>query len=218
MAQDKFIPPWRDVYHDLKSKGLRTISPEEAAKLIKTGDWVVVDVRRPDQHDEAHPDGCVSVPMYRLIDMSKPDFSKVMKVIAYSFNGVQAIESNSTFTADALKAARGKKIITMCEAGGTMRPTVNFPFGKPSRSLQAAYKIITEGGVKPEEVAHLERGLYGWYQAELPIVGDYKPDLGRTPMAAQDPTLQNAAQSAGYEMKEGDKALQPEKKKNWFGF
>lgn len=46
--------------------------------------------------------------------------------------------------------------------------------------------------------------------------GDYTPDLGRTPMAAQDPTLQNVAQSTGYEMKEGDKQLQPEKKKGWF--
>lgn len=51
-----------------------------------------------------------------------------MKVIAYSFNGVQAIESNSEFTKEALAAAGGKKIITMCEAGGTMKPSVNFPF------------------------------------------------------------------------------------------
>jgi rhodanese-related sulfurtransferase len=207
------------VYGVLKDKELRTIAPEEAADLIKTGDWVLLDVRRPDQHEGAHPEGCVSVPMYRLIDMSKPDFAKVMKVIAYSFNGVQAIESNSDFTKEALAAAGGRKIITMCEAGGTMKPSVNFPFGKPSRSLQAAYKILAEGGVNAGDVAHLERGLYGWYQAELPITGDYKPDLGRTPMAAADPTLQNVAQSTGYEMKEGDKALQQEeKKKGWFGF
>lgn len=48
--------------------------------------------------------------------------------------------------------------------------------------------------------------------------GEYVPDLGRTPMAAQDPTLANVAQSAGYEMKETDKALQPAEKKNWWGF
>lgn len=38
VAQDRFIPPWRDVYHELKSKGLRTIAPSEAADLLKTGD------------------------------------------------------------------------------------------------------------------------------------------------------------------------------------
>jgi len=47
--------------------------------------------------------------------------------------------------------------------------------------------------------------------------GQYSPDLGRTPMAAKDPTLANVAQGAGYEMKDSDKPLQPQKK-NWFGF
>lgn len=43
-AQDKFIPPWRDVYNELKTKGLRTISPEEAADLLKTGQlYLLVD-------------------------------------------------------------------------------------------------------------------------------------------------------------------------------
>jgi hypothetical protein len=51
----------------------------------------------------------------------------MMKAVAYAFNGVQAIDSNSSFTNEALAAAPGKKFITMCEAGGTMKPTVNFP-------------------------------------------------------------------------------------------
>jgi hypothetical protein len=50
--------------------------------------------------------------------------------------------------------------------------------------------------------------------------GTYTPDLGRTPMAAQDPTLSNISQSTGYEQKEGDKQLETAapQKKNWFGF
>jgi rhodanese-related sulfurtransferase len=44
--------------------------------------------------------------------------------------------------------------------------------GKPSRSLQAAWKLITEGNLPADNVVHLERGLYGWYQAELPIEGE----------------------------------------------
>jgi hypothetical protein len=43
--------------------------------------------------------------------------------------------------------------------------------GKPSRSLQAAWKLISEGKVAADDVVHLERGLYGWYQADLPIDG-----------------------------------------------
>lgn len=213
---DKFIPPWRDCYQHLKSKGLRTVAPEEAQQLLATGDWVLLDVRRPDQHEESHPEGATNVPMYRRIDMSQADFAKLMKVVAYSFNGVQPIDSNNTFTADVLAAAPGKKYILMCEAGGTMRASVNFPMGKPSRSLQAAYKLIDEAGLTADDVVHLERGVYGWYQAELPMIGDYTPDLGRTPMAAKDPALQNAAQSAAYETKDSDKPLEQPKKSGWF--
>uniref|UniRef100_A0A383WG05 Rhodanese domain-containing protein n=1 Tax=Tetradesmus obliquus TaxID=3088 RepID=A0A383WG05_TETOB len=220
-AADKtpFIPPWRDVYNDLKSKGLRTVAPEEAAELLATGKWALIDVRRPDQFEEGHAQGSVSVPMYSRLDMSQADLAKVMKLIAFSFNGVQPIDSNATFTKDALAASPAKKFITLCEAGGTMKPTVNFPLGKPSRSLQAAWKLMAEGGVAPGDVVHLERGLYGWYQADLPIEGTYTPDLGRTPMAAQDPAVNSIAQSTGYEQQAGDKQQpEPAQKKKWFNF
>jgi hypothetical protein len=52
----------------------------------------------------------------------------------------------------------------------------------------------------------------------LVSAGTYTPDLGRTPMAAQDPMLSNIAQSTGYEQQQGDKQLEPAQKKNWFGF
>lgn len=57
---------------------------------------------------------------------------QMMKVVAYSFNGVQPIDSNTSFTSEALAAASGKKFIVMCEAGGTMRQTVNFPMVRRS--------------------------------------------------------------------------------------
>lgn len=50
-----------------------------------------------------------------------------MKVVAFSFNGVQPIDSNKEFVSEVLAAAPGKKFIVMCEAGGTMRGSVNFP-------------------------------------------------------------------------------------------
>lgn len=51
----------------------------------------------------------------------------------------------------------------------------------------------------------------------LTPAGSYTPDLGRTPMAAKDPTLLNAGQSAAYETKEGDKpAAEAQEKKGWF--
>jgi rhodanese-related sulfurtransferase len=44
---------------------------------VLAGQWVMIDVRRPDQYEEGHAQGSVSVPMYSRIDMSKADFQKV---------------------------------------------------------------------------------------------------------------------------------------------
>jgi hypothetical protein len=103
---------------------------------------------------------------------------QVMKLIAFSFNGVQPIDSNSTFTADALAAAPGKKFITLCEAGGTMKPTVNFPLVSENfipeqcgcllvfawqaqlfyaRSLEVGYRGATN--LPAGDVVHLQRGM-----------------------------------------------------------
>jgi hypothetical protein len=45
----------------------------------------------------------------------------------------------------------------------------------------------------------------GWFQAGLPFEGEYKPDVGRTPNAASEPTLKILASARGYEMRPGDK-------------
>lgn len=42
---EKFIPPWRDCFAVLQQKGLRTVSPDEAKKLMDSGKWVLLDVR-----------------------------------------------------------------------------------------------------------------------------------------------------------------------------
>jgi hypothetical protein len=66
-------------------------------------------------------------------------------------------------------------------------------------------------------VLHLDRGAYGWFQAGLPFVGNYAPDVGRTPSAASEPSLQRISQSVGYEQRGDDAqpAAAQEKKKNW---
>lgn len=53
------------------------------------------------------------------LDSGNMDFSKLMKMVAYRFNGVDPIEPNPAFS-DAVRkiVASGKGVITMCEAGG----------------------------------------------------------------------------------------------------
>lgn len=50
-----------------------------APAVVSIGVVLCVSVapRRPDQYEEAHPEGALSVPMYRRIDMGQADFAKV---------------------------------------------------------------------------------------------------------------------------------------------
>lgn len=200
----RVVPKWPEVYRGLVSKKLSTIPPEAASKLLAKGNYAFIDVRLPKDHEKSHPEGSVSVPMYQTITTDNLDATKLFKFIAYSFNGVNPVEPNPAFVEEVRAAMKGKKgLIVFCEAGGTLRPTVSFPEGKASRSLQAAFRILNEGIAT--EVLHLERGAYGWFQAGLPFVGEYAPDLGRTPMAAAEPMLQNINQAVGYELRANDK-------------
>uniref|UniRef100_A0A7S0RIG6 Rhodanese domain-containing protein n=1 Tax=Chlamydomonas leiostraca TaxID=1034604 RepID=A0A7S0RIG6_9CHLO len=202
------LPKWDFVFEYLtKTKGLKTVAPEDAKVMVDSGKWVLVDVRPPAAYKQSHPAGAVSVPMYQPLDWSKPDFTKVVKLIAFGANGVTPVEPNPNFVEQLKEATQGgqRGVITLCESGGTLKPSTNFQFGKASRSLQAAYRAFSEGVT--DQVCHLDRGVYGWYQADFEFEGEgeYAPDIGRTPMAAAEPTLQVIRQSAGYEMRSTDK-------------
>ncbi|KAG2449189.1 hypothetical protein HYH02_005936 [Chlamydomonas schloesseri] len=208
------MPRWPIVFAKLTSAKVESISPEEAQKRVNSGEWLLVDVRLAEQHESGAPAGAVSVPIYETITMEGADFRKMLKAVMYKSNGVNPVDPNPKFS-EQLKAAVAKAgakgVITVCEAGGTLKPSTNFPEGKPSRSLQAAYRVLTEN--LASSVAHLERGVYGWYQAELPMKGEYKPDIGRTPMAAAEPTLQRVNQERGFDMRPEDKPVEAASKK-----
>ena len=57
------------------------------------------------------------------------------------------VEENVDFLTDLEKAAEGKGVIVMCEAGGTMKPSPNFASGKASRSLKVRRRLLL--GVPP---------------------------------------------------------------------
>ncbi|KAG2436239.1 hypothetical protein HXX76_006550 [Chlamydomonas incerta] len=210
------MPRWPVVFSTLTAAKVESISPEEAARRVKSGEWLLVDVRLTEQHETAAPEGAVNVPIYETITMEGADLRRLLKAAMYKSNGVNPVDPNPKF-GEQLKAAvteaGAKGVITVCEAGGTLKPSTNFPEGKPSRSLQAAYRVLADK-LAPS-VAHLDRGVYGWYQADLPMSGDYKPDIGRTPMAAAEPTLQRVNQERGYEMRPEDKPVEAASKKLW---
>jgi hypothetical protein len=55
--------------------------------------------------------------------------------------------------------------IVACAAGGTLRPTTNFPAGQASRSLLAAQALLASGALPAARLVHLQGGLAAWFKA-----------------------------------------------------
>lgn len=204
--QNVKMPSWEQMHKQLTTQHrLESISPSEAQKLVKSGKFVLVDVRPPDVFEKAHPEGAQSAPLFQSVKWSQPDFKKYLRAIAFMANGVKPVEENTEFLEDLSRVSNGKGVILMCEAGGTTKPSPNFAAGKASRSLKAAWKAVTAGGMP---VKHMSGGVYGWYSADLPMFGDYdKSNLGRTPNAAVEPKGQyyEEAQKALEEKRQQEK-------------
>lgn len=120
-------------------------------------------------------------------------------------NGVTPVEVNPDFAAK-LRELGASTVVLMCEAGGTMEPSTNFKvhfytmlrsphrspphapqFGKESQSLKAAY-VALDAAV-PCTVVHLDGGVYGWFNAGLPMRGEYDgSNAARTPQIAAKPS------------------------------
>jgi len=178
--------------------GLRTVSPEEALRLQGEGEWLVVDVRPPASHARARPAGSASVPLYVPLNVNKSeaegggiDLAKGLKALAYAMNGVAGVEPNAAFEAQlarAMDASGAKGALFLCEAGGTLRASPNFPAGKSSRSLQAAFRALRDGLLPAGRVAHVTGGAAGWYGAGCAFEGAYDAsEAGRSPNGAAEP-------------------------------
>ncbi len=56
--QNVKMPSWEQMHKQLTTQHrLESVSPTEAQKLVKSGKFVLVDVRPPDVFEKAHPEG-----------------------------------------------------------------------------------------------------------------------------------------------------------------
>ncbi|CAI5515620.1 unnamed protein product [Closterium sp. Naga37s-1] len=133
------------------------VPPAEAARLAKEEGHVIIDVRTVAEYNEVHPEGAVGVEFYRLIKEWTP--YHVLRRAAFAFFGVlNGTEENPEFLKQVEAAVPDKEtpIILACMPGGTLKPTQNFPYGKESRSLNAA-NVLVKNGYK--NVRHIEGGV-----------------------------------------------------------
>lgn len=148
-------------------KRVQSVTPAEAARLVKDSGHVIVDVRTQAEHNEVHPFGSLGAEFYRLIKEWTP--YHVLRRAAFAFFGVfNGTEENPDFlkVVEAAVPDKDTPIIVACMPGGTLKPTRNFPYGKESRSLNAAFVLSKNGYTS---IKHIEGGIYEYLKADLPV-------------------------------------------------
>lgn len=61
-------PNWDSIHKQLTEKyRLQSVPVQEAAEMIEAGKAVLVDVRLKESFEEAHPEGAVNAPIFRVI-------------------------------------------------------------------------------------------------------------------------------------------------------
>lgn len=186
---DAKYPGWERIFGELSNKySTRTVNAEQAFDMVGMGKAVLIDVRPQEDHDKGAPKGSICVPAFLVIN-SPSSPGEFAKWVACKANGVVPTKPNAALPAEVAAAAgQGKAAILACEAGGTLTPSVNFPQGKVSRSLKAAWKVLSTGSVPADRVMHLDGGVYAWYRSGMPMTGEYDgAGAGRTPAAADAP-------------------------------
>ncbi len=157
---------------------------------------MLLDVSPADDYVDFHAAGSVSAPSVRYSDGGGASLRSALRNIALQSLAVRPTEDDPEgFLAAAQTALGGtaQGVIVACAAGGTLRPTTNFPAGQASRSLFAAELLLTRGGLDASRVVHLRGGLAAWFKDGLQGEGEGAWDArkGRAPsvegpMYAQD--------------------------------
>ncbi|KAG9452628.1 hypothetical protein H6P81_005532 [Aristolochia fimbriata] len=160
---------WKTKREYLLQKRVRSVDVKEALCLQQENNFVILDVRPEAEFKEGHPPGAINVQIYRLIkEWTAWD---IARRAAFAFFGIfSGTEENPEFLQLVeSKLDKDSKIIAVCSAGGTMKPSQNLPEGQQSRSLIAAYLLVLNGY---KNVYHMEGGLYNWFKEELPVVSE----------------------------------------------
>ena len=77
---------------------------------------------------------------------------------------------NPKFLEQLSAATAGAGVVFACPSGGTIETSVNFPEGKPSRSLVCCAKVLEQNPAA--QVAHMKGGIGSWYAAGLQGEGE----------------------------------------------
>jgi rhodanese-related sulfurtransferase len=168
------LKDWPTKYRNLLKQGLKPVTPQEAVKMMQTPFFPakLVDVRLESQFAAGHPQGALSVPLFRMVQGNSA-FAWSKRVTSYSL-GVQPTERNPDFQAEALKQLnRNQPIIIVCDRGGTVEKLADDAQAKNLKRYTASLKAadeLYEAGFK--KLFFLEGGIREWDRDGLPVEGN----------------------------------------------
>lgn len=171
---------WVEVHRKLTERNLKSLECKEAYDLSFSDKVVLIDVREAEEFEKVHAEKARCAPLFRLIQGN--DLKANMRRLGYALiTNFAGTERNPDFISLALEATGGdknKKIVVMCNIGGTLLTYVERKglkakkfadpermFGRQSRSLKAIYELQEAGFTN---VYHLKDGLYEWMHQGLP--------------------------------------------------
>ncbi|KAK9833924.1 hypothetical protein WJX74_010050 [Apatococcus lobatus] len=157
---------WAIVTKALQQGKVKLISGSEA-KLQADRGIPVIDIRPPPEYDGSHIPKSVNIPLYRPI--TGWDARKIARRAGFAFFGVfNGTEANPDFASDiqeTLKESGKKGAVLVCNIGGSLQPSQANVLGRQSRSLMAAYELLTLGF---SNVNVLEGGMGEWKKSGRP--------------------------------------------------
>lgn len=157
---------WEAMYKKLTENKVRSVSSSDIEGLKGRG-ATIIDVRPETEFDAGHIDGSLNVSLYQPIVGNTP--KQILRKAGYAFFGIfNGTEANENFECELKEAVGdfGDEIVVICNTGGSLESSVNFEYGKQSRSLMAAYEMVTFGYKK---IRFLEGGYNQWRMEDRPV-------------------------------------------------
>jgi rhodanese-related sulfurtransferase len=158
---------WKMQADTLRARGIEGISGEELAKMAKSDDICIVDVRDRTKYKEAFIPGSVNVPLFQPIQGW--DLYKIARRVQFAVFGVQGTEYNPNFTEEFNRLVgpqKDKKLVVLDDSvRGTLVPTQAFPEGKAGHALMTIY-LALNGGFENTPMTYVEGGIGAYAKAD----------------------------------------------------
>mmetsp|Transcript_13113 Transcript_13113/g.35704 ORF Transcript_13113/g.35704 Transcript_13113/m.35704 type:complete len:261 (-) Transcript_13113:477-1259(-) len=161
------IKGWNKIKSTLREANVKLLSAQELTFARERG-VPIIDIRPPADYEQAHIPGAQNVPFYQPI--TGWSAMKIARRAGYALFGVlNGTEVNQEFTQQVAKAMKPDSgAIIYCSIGGSLDPVEKSKKGLQSRSLIAAWKLVTDGY---PNVSVLKGGWSEWINSEREVAG-----------------------------------------------